>query len=98
MNRYVADPHWGGWIIAYFYLGGIAAGAYATAGMARIFGQESDRRGVRAADYLAFPLVSLCGIMLIIDLNRPERFWHMLIVELLQVLFALDYQPFHFAE
>lgn len=79
MDRYVADPHWGVWIIAYFYLGGIAAGAYATACMARLFGDEQDRRGVRAADYLAYPLVCVCGIILIIDLNRPERFWHMLI-------------------
>ena len=31
MNLFVADPHWGWWIILYFYLGGIAAGAYFTA-------------------------------------------------------------------
>jgi protein NrfD len=79
MDRYVADPHWGGYIIWYFYLGGIAAGAYAMASMATLFGDESDRRATRAAHYLAFPLVSLCGPLLIIDLGRPERFWHMLI-------------------
>src|SRR5690348_11962785 len=28
MNLFVADPHWGHWILLYFYLGGIAAGAY----------------------------------------------------------------------
>ncbi len=78
MNLHVADPHWGVWIIAYFFLGGIAAGAYATAAMARLFGKRRDQDGVRAADYLAFPLVCLCGVILIIDLNRPERFWHML--------------------
>ncbi len=27
MNEFVADPHWGWWIVWYFYLGGIAAGA-----------------------------------------------------------------------
>ena len=25
MNVFVASPDWGGWIVAYFYLGGIAA-------------------------------------------------------------------------
>ncbi len=79
MNRYVADPHWGDLIIAYFFLGGIASGAYATASMARIFGSEADQRAARAADYIAFPLVCICGLILTIDLNRPERFWHMLI-------------------
>ena len=42
-------------------------------------GDEDDRRAVRVADYLAFPLVCLCGLLLIVDLNRPERFWHMMI-------------------
>jgi formate-dependent nitrite reductase membrane component NrfD len=79
MDRYVADPHWGGYIVAYFYLGGIAAGAYALAALATLFGDEADRRAARAAHYLAFPLVGLCGPLLIIDLGRPERFWHMLI-------------------
>ena len=79
MDRYVADPHWGDWIICYFFLGGIAAGAYALAALVDLFGDESDRRATRAADYLAFPLVCVCGLLLIVDLGRPERFWHMLI-------------------
>jgi formate-dependent nitrite reductase membrane component NrfD len=79
MNPYVASPHWGGWIIAYFYLGGIAAGAYAVAAMVGLWGDEADRRAARVADYVAFPLVGLCGLILIVDLNRPERFWHMMV-------------------
>ncbi|GAC1474708.1 MAG: polysulfide reductase NrfD [Isosphaeraceae bacterium] len=79
MNPFVTTPHWGGWIIAYFFLGGIAAGAYAVRSLADLFGTESDRHTVRVASYLAFPLVSICGLILIVDLNRPERFWHMLI-------------------
>lgn len=31
------------------------------------------------ADYIAFPLVNVCGLLLVLDLGRPERFWHMLI-------------------
>jgi formate-dependent nitrite reductase membrane component NrfD len=79
MNPYVADPEWHGLIIGYFYLGGIAAGAYVTAVLADLFGDAADRQGVRVAYYLAFPLVSICGLLLICDLGRPERFWHMLV-------------------
>ena len=79
MNRIVADPHWGGFIVWYFFLGGIAAGAYAFACMAALFGGEDDRRVTRAGHYTAFPLVAICGLLLTIDLGRPERFWHMLI-------------------
>lgn len=79
MNPYVADPHWRGYITWYFFLGGLAAGSYAMARLAEVLGNDSDRRVARLADWLAFPLVNVCGILLVIDLNRPERFWHMLI-------------------
>jgi formate-dependent nitrite reductase membrane component NrfD len=79
MDRYVANPHWGEYIIAYFFLGGIAAGSYAMASLAALFGDETDRRATRVADYLAFPLVCVCGLLLVVDLGRPERFWHMMI-------------------
>ena len=79
INRWVGDPGWHGLIIWYFFLGGIAAGAYVMAALADLFGDEDDRPGVRVAYYIAFPLVSVCGLLLTIDLGRPERFWHMLI-------------------
>ncbi len=79
MDPYVASPHWHGLITAYFFLGGIAAGSYAVFTLAGLFGDETDQRAVRFAAYLAFPLVCACGIILIVDLNRPERFWHMMI-------------------
>lgn len=79
INPYVADPDWRGWIIWYFFLGGIAAGSYVTAALADLFGTSDDRRGVRVAYYIAFPLVAVCGLLLIADLGRPERFWHMVL-------------------
>jgi formate-dependent nitrite reductase membrane component NrfD len=79
LNTSVADPHWHNLIVWYFFLGGIAAGAYVMAALADLVGDAEDRRGVRMAYYIAFPLASVCGVLLIIDLNRPERFWHMLI-------------------
>ena len=42
-------------IVWYFFLGGIAAGAYVIAALADLFGDAEDRRGVRVAYYIAFP-------------------------------------------
>ncbi len=79
MDRYVADPHWHDFIVWYFYLGGIAAGAFAIARLVDLLGDDSDRRAARVADWIAFPTVCVCGLLLVVDLGRPERFWHMLI-------------------
>src|SRR5262249_17985417 len=61
------------------FLGGIAAGAYFTATLIDLVGSEQDHEVARVGYWLAFPLISLCGLFLIIDLHRPERFWHMLL-------------------
>lgn len=78
MNLFVADPHWGWWIVLYFYLGGIAAGAYFMATLIELMGSDDDRELPRVGYWIAFPLVCLCGLFLTADLDRPERFWHML--------------------
>ena len=79
MNLFVADPHWGVWIVLYFFLGGIAAGAYFLATLLEWFGTPDDARTARAAHWVAFPLVLVCLVLLVVDLGRPERFWHMLV-------------------
>ena len=79
MNLFVADPHWGWWIVFYFFLGGIAAGAYFVAALIDLVGHDADRPLTRVGYAVAFPLVCLCGVLLIVDLDRPERFWHMLV-------------------
>lgn len=78
MQVFVADPEWGWWIILYFYLGGIAAGAYFTATLISLFGSPPDQVIARWGFRIAFPLIVLCAVFLTVDLNRPERFWHML--------------------
>jgi formate-dependent nitrite reductase membrane component NrfD len=78
-GRIVANPEWGWWVILYFFFGGIAAGAYFIGTLIDLVGHERDRRISNIAYYLAFPLVAICGILLVVDLGRPERFWHMLI-------------------
>lgn len=79
VGRIVANPEWGWWIILYFYLGGIAAGAYFIGTLVDLVGHERDRPIAKLAYYIAAPLVAICGLLLIVDLTRPERFWHMLI-------------------
>ncbi len=79
MNVFVADPEWGWWIILYFFLGGIAAGAYFTATLVDLVGREADRDLPRVGYWIAFPLVVVCGIFLTVDLDQPLRFWHMLL-------------------
>src|SRR5215470_4760332 len=78
MNPFVGDPNWGWWIIAYFYLGGLAAGSYFLATTIELWGRDEDRLLARIGHFLAFPLVAICGVLLIIDLERTDRFWHML--------------------
>jgi protein NrfD len=79
INPFVADPEWGWWIIFYFYLGGLAAGSYFVAMLVELFGRDADRAVSRVGYRIAFPLVCICGLLLIADLERPERFWHMLL-------------------
>lgn len=76
---FTAPPHWRWLIILYFFFGGIAAGSYFLAALIDLFGRDEDRPLARLGYYIAFPLVVVCGLLLAVDLSRPERFWHMLI-------------------
>ena len=44
-----------------------------------MLGRPEDRPLARLGYYIAFPSVIFCGLLLIVDLGRPERFWHMLV-------------------
>ena len=78
MNLFVADPEWGWWIVGYFFLGGIAAGAYFMSTIIDLVGAPEDRPLARIGYMIALPLIIICGVFLTLDLHRPERFWHML--------------------
>ena len=62
----------------YFWLGGMAAGAYVTTSLAQNFGSADDRRAVAGGYYLAAAALLPCAPLLIADLGRPDRFHHML--------------------
>lgn len=72
---------WGWYVILYFFLGGIAAGAYFTATLAEIFGGPEDRPMAKVGYYLSFPLILICALLLIVDLGNPTRFWHIMVNE-----------------
>lgn len=74
----VADPHWYWWIVFYFFIGGIAAGAFLIAALSDLFADHANRAVVRIGYLLAAPLAAVCGVLLILDLGEPQRFWHML--------------------
>ena len=76
---FTASPHWRWFIAAYFFLGGLAGGTYFVATMMHLFSKSPDRRMVRLGYLIPFPVVCLCGLLLTVDLGRPERFWHMLV-------------------
>jgi len=76
-------PHWTWWILLYFFIGGIAGTAFMLVSLldwsATGSGQLPARPIVRFGYYLCFIGVLISGFLLTVDLNRPLRFWHMLI-------------------
>jgi formate-dependent nitrite reductase membrane component NrfD len=74
-----APPDWGWLVTIYFFVGGLAGGCYFLAMMIDLFGRPTDRPLARLGYYISFPSIVLSGILLTLDLHRPERFWHMLI-------------------
>ncbi len=76
---YTHPPEWGWIIVVYFFLGGLAGGAAFLAAMFDLFGRREDRPMARLGYLIAFVAIVLGGPLLIVDLNRPERFWHQFI-------------------
>jgi formate-dependent nitrite reductase membrane component NrfD len=75
---FTASPHWTWFIIPYFFVGGIAGGAYFLAALLQWFGRPEDRPVIRTGYGVAFWGAIVSGALLTFDLGRPFRFWHML--------------------
>lgn len=67
------NPAWTWYIVWYFFIGGVAAGAYVMAALADLFGRERGRGIAKVGYALALPLVILCPILLTLDLGLPGR-------------------------
>src|SRR3989442_2525918 len=74
----VRRPVWTWEVPTYFWLGGMAAGAYVTASLAHNFGSADDRQAAAGGYYVAAAALVPCAPLLIADLGRPDRFHHML--------------------
>jgi len=71
------NPAWSWYITWYFFIGGVAAGAYLMAALGEFVARDRDGRAARAGYALAVPLVGLSAILLTLDLGMPARAFHM---------------------
>lgn len=74
----VRRPVWTWEVPAYFWFGGMGAGAFVTASLAQNLGTDDDRRVAADGYYVAAATLIPCAPLLIADLGRPDRFHHML--------------------
>jgi len=85
-------------IDVYFFLGGLAGGAFVIATIAHLLDAQRYRDVVRVGYYLAFLAILPCPILLIADLGLPTRFLHMLMVTKPSTAIGMDavtVGPFH---
>lgn len=74
---FTSSPQWHWLIVTYFVLGALAGGIYFLSAMIDLTGHESDRRLARLGYFITLPLLLVIGVVLIVDLARPDRFWHL---------------------
>jgi formate-dependent nitrite reductase membrane component NrfD len=94
----LTSPHWPFLIDVYFFLVGLAGGAFMAAGAADIFGSKQDRVVTKVGSWLALLTLIPGPIFLIMDLGMPSRFLHMLFVSKASEsigLSAISIGPFH---
>jgi formate-dependent nitrite reductase membrane component NrfD len=72
------SPHWPVLIDVYFFLGGLAGGAFVIATVANLINAARYRSVVRVGYYLALLALLPCPLILIVDLGVPARFMNML--------------------
>lgn len=70
---------WGLLIAMYFYFTGLSAGTFVISSMATVMGMEKYKPLAKYAALLAFLLLGSVPILLILDLGRPLRFWHIMV-------------------
>jgi formate-dependent nitrite reductase membrane component NrfD len=95
---YLQSAHWPLLIDLYFFLVGVAGGAFMAAGVADIFGDAHDRAVTRVGTWVALLALIPGPLFLIIDLGTPSRFLNMLVVSNPSTaigMSALTVGPFH---
>lgn len=76
---FTASPHWHWLIVVYFVLGALAGGTYFLSAMIDLAGRQGDRQVARLGYFITLPLLLAIAVVLIVDLSRPDRFWHLFV-------------------
>jgi formate-dependent nitrite reductase membrane component NrfD len=77
-QHFAGPPEWTWYILFYFFLAGLAGGAYFLATLLRHWGTPADEPVARLGFYVPLPATLLGLLLLTLDLKQPLRFWHML--------------------
>ncbi len=64
---------WGIYIALYLFLGGVAAGCFASAALLDLYGGEKYREPIKWGAYWSWVLMVIGIALLVVDLGRPER-------------------------
>ncbi len=72
------QPTWNHEIAAYFFFGGVSAGAAMLGSIAEVMDPHRHKQLARTAHYVSFATLLPCPPLLIDDLGMPQRFHHML--------------------
>jgi protein NrfD len=76
---FTAHPEWHWLIVLYFFFGGLAGGCYVLAAAIDLLGRERDRLLARVGYLTVLPCLAISAVVLVFDLSRPDRFWHLLV-------------------
>jgi len=66
-------------IAIYLFVAGVGVAAFYTGVFADLFGGDKYRRLAKYGSYIGVPLIFAGLLMLLFDLGRPFRFWHLLL-------------------
>jgi formate-dependent nitrite reductase membrane component NrfD len=77
-EHFAGPPEWTWYILFYFFLAGLAGGAYFLATLLRYWGTPADEPVSRLGFYVPFPATIVGLLLLTLDLKQPLRFWHMM--------------------
>ncbi|CAN5154783.1 polysulfide reductase NrfD [soil metagenome] len=86
VNQDFAEPHWANWmLVVEMFVAGIAAGTYLFIVLANLAGgptkvaADEDRRVAARLGLVPLPLMLLVGLLLIVDLGQPLRFFNIVL-------------------
>ena len=77
-EHFAGPPGWTWYILFYFFFAGLSGGSFVIASLLRLRGEPADEPAARLGFYASFVALLPCPVLLIVDLGKPVRFWHML--------------------